>query len=407
MRNVSISTFINLVFILAFSVITFSFLLFVKFDQEKVEKDRNQRYSVIANSFLSGFQFFPAQERLTELYNEFSVAPIANRIDKLNIINNAKETVIQNTVFGTARVYHQDDHYYIYVEKLSYNILLKDLKSRPHSRGIGLLLYLASLCIFLLLYVLIRRKFRPLKQLEEQIQQFSDGNTNIRLEFNHNDEIGKIARSFNEAVININNLSKSKNLFMRNMMHELKTPITKAMFIAETLPDEKARDSLQKAFARMDNIIKELATVEKLTSTMNVLYKEDISFFKLYIHTLNILLVDSTKISSKISDFYFEVDISLFSIALKNLLDNGIKFSPDNHVTIKASKKKIEVISKGEELKHDLEFYTEPFSQEEKRKDGFGLGLYIVKTASELHGFTLEYKYENHSNHFIVNLKPN
>ncbi len=405
MRNFSISTFINLVFILAFSFITLSFLLFVKLDQEKYETRKTQRYSLIADSFLSGFQTFPSQEDLNTLYKKFAVSPIDKKSEKLNIINTAQNMIIQNTIFGNARVYFLDDDYYIYVEKLSYNILLKDLQSRPYNRGFGLLLFISSLFIFLLLFILIKRKFKPLKKLDQQIQQFADGNTNIKLVFNHDDEIGKIARSFNQAIININNLTKSKNLFMRNMMHELKTPITKAMFIAETLDDEKARDSLQKAFARMDNIIKELATVEKLTSNTNVLYKENTNFEEIYQKALSVLLVDNSKITADFKNFDLKVDISLFSIALKNLLDNGIKFSLIKHVEIKACKKEIIVSSKGEKLKYDLEYYTEPFSQEEKRKDGFGLGLYIVKTTAQLHEFSLEYKYEDEKNHFIIKMK--
>ena len=84
------------------------------------------------------------------------------------------------------------------------------------------------------------------------------------MEYKSNDEVGTIAKNFNEAINIINNQSKSKDLFMRNMMHELKTPITKAMFIAETLEDDKTRENLQRAFRRMDDIIKELATVENL-----------------------------------------------------------------------------------------------------------------------------------------------
>ncbi len=62
----------------------------------------------------------------------------------------------------------------------------------------------------------------------------------------------------------------------------LKTPITKAMFIAETLENEKTRDNLQRAFRRMDDIIKELATVEKLTSKNTMIYKEKINFLSIF-----------------------------------------------------------------------------------------------------------------------------
>ena len=66
------------------------------------------------------------------------------------------------------------------------------------------------------------------------------------MNYTENDEVGTISRSFNEAINIINNQSKSKDLFMRNMMHELKTPITKAMFIAETLENEKLEITFKK-----------------------------------------------------------------------------------------------------------------------------------------------------------------
>ena len=67
-------------------------------------------------------------------------------------------------------------------------------------------------------------------------------------------------------------------------------------------------------------------------------------------------MVNANKISSKINDFKINADISMFSVALKNLIDNAIKFSPDNHATIKANKNRIDIISKGEPLKNDLEY---------------------------------------------------
>jgi two-component system OmpR family sensor kinase len=176
------------------------------------------------------------------------------------------------------------------------------------------------------------------------------------------------------------------------------------MFIVESLEDDKNKEILIRAFERMNNIIKELATVEKLSSNMSVIYKENTTFFKIYKNAINIMMIDASSISSKISDFDIRVDISLFSITIKNLIDNAIKFSPNSHATLIATKRKIEIISTGEKLKHDLNYYTEPFSQEEKRKDGFGLGLYIVKTSVELHGFKFLYEYKNGKNYFIIDM---
>jgi two-component system OmpR family sensor kinase len=154
----------------------------------------------------------------------------------------------------------------------------------------------------------------------------------------------------------------------------------------------------------MDDIIKELATVEKLTAQNSMMYKEETSFFNIYNKTLEIMMVTPENIASKIRAFKFKVDVSMFSIALKNLIDNAIKFSPNNKAIINASKEQIEISSLGEPLKYDLDYYTEAFSQEEKRSDGFGLGLYIVKTIVNLHGYKFTYHYKDGKNYFVIKM---
>ena len=403
-RNISISTFINIIFSLAFvaTVITFSF--FISFDKQKHEINQQNRYELIAENFLSSFQNLPTSESLFKLFKKFHVRPLEDRDAKLKIIKNAQELTITQNYLGTYRVYKYDEQYYIYVQQYGYNLMLKDIRNQNYSMAIIIAVFILSLITILFLYAILKRKLKPLKLLNKQIIEFSNGNKDMKIKAVSNDEIGTIAKSFNEAITIINNQRKSKDLFMRNMMHELKTPITKAMFIAETLDNEQTRDNLQKAFRRMDDIIKELATVEKLTAQNSMMYKEETSFFNIYNKTLEIMMVTPENIASKIRAFKFKVDVSMFSIALKNLIDNAIKFSPNNKAIINASKEQIEISSLGEPLKHELDYYTEAFSQEEKRNDGFGLGLYIVKTIVTLHGYELLYKYQDGKNYFIIKM---
>ncbi|MGJ0358308.1 ArsS family sensor histidine kinase [Aliarcobacter cryaerophilus] len=403
-RNISISTFVNIIFTLAFVSIFLTFAMFIRYDKERHDLSLQNRYEMIAENFLILFQDHPTPQRLNELYKKFNVKPIEDRDRKLEIINNAQELKITQNYLGTYRVYRFDDIYYIYVQQYGYNIMLKDTKHHNYNIAFIIAGFVLSLIIFIFLYEILNRKLRPLKLLNRQIIEFSNGNKDIKLEYKSSDEVGTIAKNFNEAINIINNQSKSKDLFMRNMMHELKTPITKAMFIAETLEDDKTRENLQRAFRRMDDIIKELATVEKLTSKNTMIYKEKINFLSIFKKTTDLMLINPDNIEQKIEDFWFEADIYMISIALKNLIDNAIKFSTNKKAIIEANKSFIKVISQGEPLKNELSFYTDAFYQEDKRSSGFGLGLYIVKTIVNLHKFSLDYEYVDGKNCFMIKL---
>ncbi|MCT7446250.1 ArsS family sensor histidine kinase [Aliarcobacter skirrowii] len=401
-RNISISTFVNIIFAFAFFGIFITFAIFIRYDKQRHDLNLQNRYELIAENFLILFQDHPTASKLDELYKKLNVKPINSVERKLEIINNAQELTINKNYSGTYRVYKFDNMYYVYVQQYGYNVMIKDSKQYNYNVAFIVAGLILSIAIFLLLYEIINRKLRPLKELNRKIIEFSNGNKDIKLEYKSRDEVGTIAKNFNEAINIINNQSKSKDLFMRNMMHELKTPITKAMFIAETLEDDKTKESLQKAFRRMDDIIKELATVEKLTSKNTMLYKERINFNTVFEKSIELLMINQDKIDKKIEDFEFEVDTYMISIALKNLIDNAIKFSTDKKVIVEADSKSIKIISKGNALKNDLSFYTDAFYQEEKRSSGFGLGLYIVKTIVNLHKFKLKYLHKDSYNYFII-----
>ena len=96
------------------------------------------------------------------------------------------------------------------------------------------------------------------------------------------------------------------------------------------------------------------------------------------------------------------VNKELFYIALKNIIENGLKYSTDNEVTIEINNKQISIITKGDKLKKELEYYTQPFTQEYKNSKGFGLGLYIVYEIVKLHKFVFEYKHSDGYNIFQI-----
>ncbi len=403
-KKISITTFINLLFVFSFISTIIAFIFFLEWDKNRFSIFLQQRYAVISNTILTELQFLPNNQRLEELYKHFSLKSVNSSSRVLDILKRGKVLYIQETRLGRVRIIKYKHKNYMFIQNIGYNLMLEDLMANKRSK-IALFLFALMTGIMFFLYIVFIKKLIPLSRLNAQIEEFANGNLQIKIDDYGKDEIGQIANSFKKAIEYINELIESKNLFMRNMLHELKTPITKGRIIAESIEDVEDKEILIRAFERMNEIISNLAQIEKLTLKTQKLEPKEVKLSTLVSETKKLLLVDedSEHIKEEYKDITLFVDPNLFSIVLKNLIDNGKKFSPDKTVTIKADDTKIEIISKGEKLKEPLNSYIEPFSQGEKRQSGFGLGLYIVKKIIDLHHFDFSYYYKDGENHFVIN----
>ena len=303
---------------------------------------------------------------------------------------------------GQVRVFDIEDSHYIYVQRMGYNLMLKDNRAQSYNFqyavGIGVFL----IALLLLLYLAVLKKLSPLKKLHKQIQRFAKGDMQTRITYLYDDEIGKIAKSFDDAIVHINELSRSKNLFMRNLMHELKTPITKGRIVVEMLEDEGTKKVLVRAFERMNELISELAELERVTTQSFEPNFEYIMLSEIIAESQELLMTQSDAIELNIEDKALATDKKLMALVLKNLIDNGLKYGTGKYVLIETDKDIIKVLSKGKPLNHPLSYYTEPFSQAEKRSAGFGLGLYIVHSILEKLDYRLEYNHKDEKNIFMI-----
>ncbi len=334
--------------------------------------------------------------KLKQFYEDYKIEPVDTQKVLKEIEKNGKTIFEGQTIYGLFRVFQTPEHNYIYVQRLGYTQMFVDNQSGYYDRIYTLVLSIGSgmLLFFLLIYIMILRKLYPLKRLHKQIEQFADGNLDIRIDNQGSDEIGKIAQSFDKAIGHIRQLISSKNLFMRNIMHELKTPITKGRIVSETIDDPMAKKVLIRAFERMNELISDLADVERITMYNFEPTKAHITLQDAIERTERVLMADSEKYSIKVADRPLYTDKKLLALSLKNLMDNGIKYGADKHVKVISVGNRIEVRSKGEALKEAFSFYTEPFSQDEKRSHGFGLGLYIVNNILEKLGYGFTYHYD-------------
>lgn len=304
----------------------------------------------------------------------------------------------------TIRILKLDSHIYFHINLPRHQYLVKN---GPYFNIFYWLLvaFIFVSIVLILLYIGLRRALYPIKKLEQKIKSFGDGVFDIDTRSEKKDEIAAVGNQFYNAVQKINALQNTRTLFLRNMMHELKTPITKGKLSLSLMKENSETVMLEQVFHKLDGLINDMADIERI-STQNIeIEKKQHRLIDIIDHAGDLLYLSKDQLTHNITDHSVVCDFKLFGIAVKNLIDNGIKYSDDNKVEIYADIQSIQFINRGEPLKHEFESYLEPFYKEPLRlekQDGFGLGLYIVSEIMKIHGFSLSYKYEDGKNVFTI-----
>ena len=404
MKNISVTSFIHTIFILALLVVTLTFYILFSSTQEQRNIQRILRYKSITNSFLLQENLPKNGSKVKKLLKKQSLKVIPFSSVEKSIEKSGDTRLDANSIYGRVRVFKVKDSYYIYIERADYNLMLKDEHTIDYTTQLIFTIAVVLLLLILVLYIMLIKKLQPLQRLHKQIEQFASGDLNVKITYEGDDEIAKIAKSFDKAIKYIKQLISSKNLFMRNIMHELKTPITTSRIVADTVEDDMAKGILIRSFDRMNELIEDLAQIERITMYSFTPRKQNWLLSAIFEETEKMLLKDKKHYKFNFVDNIIYTDRALLALVLKNLIDNAIKYSNDSFATVDVVGNKIMVKSKGEKLKEDLSYYIEPFSQEEKRSAGFGLGLYIVANINEKLDYKFRYRYNKESQENIFEI---
>ena len=301
------------------------------------------------------------------------------------------------------RVLNLNNKNYLYMKKRNKTLLIRDNSSASDNTNIYVSLVFAIVIItIILMYLITIRKLMPLKILKDKVKTLGDENFDFEC-CNHDgkDEVTLLGMEFKNTALKLKSLKESRNVFIRNIMHELKTPITKGKFLTQLENNEENNEKLKSVFIRLEQLINEFATIEELISSTKNIDKNFYFFDDIIDNAKDILMTEEESINAEYENKKLNVNFKLFSIAIKNLIDNSIKYSLDKKVTIKTENEDIIFENTGAELKYPLEKYFEPFfANEEKSNDSFGLGIYIVHNILKANNYTLEYEYKNNINTF-------
>ena len=407
MNRQSIFFTIAVSFIISILLVIISFLILLTHDYRMKEGRLLDKYMPVSK--MVNRVDFVFDEILMRNLTEMNYRLLSNISEINTITNNHKTKVLferihprnNNDIF---RILNLNDNNYIYMKKKGEVVLIKDEDTSNSNSHIYIILVFAILFItIVLVYLITLRKLMPLKILKDKAKTLGDENFDFECcNTNAKDEVSQLAVEFKKSAEKLKSLKEARNIFIRNIMHELKTPITKGKFLTSLEQNEENNEKLKSVFNRLEALINEFASIEELISSSKNIEKKFYFLDDIIDNAKDILMVEDEKVITKYENKKLEVNFKLFSIAVKNLIDNAVKYSPNKEVIIKNEEDNIIFENIGKALEEPFERYFEPFfSNEDKSKDTFGLGLYIVHNILKANGYILKYEYIDGINRFI------
>ena len=406
----SLTTKITVVFALAFSLVCILFYTFANIQLDNaLEKIKNKQLNAI-NYLIASYEKSNPPSDLTIYFRNFGLTYVKSDKTVANVLSGGKTVFAKQTQLGLFQSLLFQDSLYLQIKNPSFQILLEsdDTKNINDPIWVGFILTSALL---ISLYVSVINSLMPLKKLSSDIRKFGAGNMDVNIaKPDSNDEIAKVAIEFDAAASKIRELLRSRQLFLRTIMHELKTPIGKGRIVSEMVQNETHKSRLIAIFERLDMLINEFGKIEQLLSKNYALNYQESYFSNILEQARDMLMLD--KFEEKVSvdirqDILLRVDFGLFSLAIKNLIDNALKYADDKKAQVICDIEGIVVRNLGQPLQNPIEYYMQAFIREKGNKSGgMGLGLYIIDHICQMHKFSLKYSYEDGYHTFKICTKP-
>lgn len=273
---------------------------------------------------------------------------------------------------------------------------------------------------------------KPLINLKNAIEHITEGYMDEEVHIDGYYEIEHISNSLNQMLIRMKNLERSRQEFVSNVSHELKTPLTSVKVLADSLlMQENASPELYREFLvdiaeeieRENKIINDLLSLVKLDKTASDMNITSVKINELLEQVLKRLKPIAKKSNIELVYESFrpvtaEIDEVKLSLALSNLIENAIKYNTEDgwvRVSLNADHKYfyVKVSDSGIGIPEDAkDFIFDRFYRVDKARSrgtgGTGLGLSITKNVIHMHkGAIKVHSEENEGSTFTVRVPIN
>ena len=250
----------------------------------------------------------------------------------------------------------------------------------------------------------------PIVNLSKSMRKMGKGDLSVRVPEKGSGELRQLAETYNTMAAQLENMDQSRNQFVSNASHELKTPLATMKIMLETMiyqPDMPAEvrqefmADMNHEIARLTGIITDLLTLTRMDNKSDAMKVEEIDLSALTAETVRLLIPVARKrgqyLESSIApDLHLQGDRSKLNQVLYNLIDNAMKYTQDGgeiHVSLQAEEDQMvwRVKDNGvgipaEDQEHIFDRFYRVDKARSRETGGTGLGLSIVRQLVGMHG---------------------
>ncbi len=337
----------------------------------------------------------------------FRQAFIVDKIQQLKFSQPVKVLMSGYQLTGPIAIDHNNKNYQLFMGK---PLTRRDLAGLLQQMPFWLRLLTTLAITGILSWVLSWYLIRPLKTLTQASKKFGKGELSTRLpEFEKRfDEVGKLGQAFNGMADRLQNSISAQQRLLGDISHELRSPLTRlqlALTLAERLQNNNPElDKYLNRFSieinRLDLMIGQALQLSRLENQLQQLHFSQFDLSKLVAN----IVTDARFLSQQknititttiTTDISFTGDQQLLSSAIENILNNAIRYSPNDaeiELTLAKSAQQISIEVKDQGPGVEQQFIDDifkPFFRTSEARDrisgGTGLGLAIASRAINCH----------------------
>ena len=335
-----------------------------------------------------------------------------------------RNNIIEHVKQGFDITYNQDPYdilatlYYTKYDR--FVVVAAAIDNEGSSRLKKLKILLIIVCVVSLLLFFVAgwfysgRALKPISDVVKKVEDITITSLNLRVfEGKGNDEIGKLARTFNKMLERLETSFSMQKNFIANASHELRTPLTSINGQLEVLMmKERSSEEYKSALTSVLDDIKSLIVLSNRLLLIARTSAEGPVNFNKKIRIDEILWQVQEEIQRFNSNYRINISIdnsitdseqmivvgdeNLLKVAVSNIIDNGCKYSPDHTVEIKLMpiEKSIEIVFEDRGIgipETDVGKIFEPFYRGGNTISisGTGIGLPLVSQIIKIHNGTV------------------